>query len=109
MIRNLRNVASSIAKLKCNRIKLHDRTFLVNRVCTIQPHRSKKDDSTLSSLFKPVPVKPTQDDINVGAELTGTALDKAELLKVLNKFSQRREIRLLCTENGLDREWQPES
>ncbi|XP_055692792.1 ATP-dependent RNA helicase SUV3 homolog, mitochondrial [Lutzomyia longipalpis] len=66
--------------------------------------RGKKDDSSsanLSSLFKPVPVKSNPDDINIGAELTGT-LDKAELLKVLNKFSQKREIKMLCTENGLD-------
>lgn len=63
--------------------------------------RGKKDDSTLSALFKPVPVKPSPDDINIGAELTGS-LDKAELLKILNKFTQRREIKLLCIENGLD-------
>ncbi|XP_059620953.1 ATP-dependent RNA helicase SUV3 homolog, mitochondrial [Phlebotomus argentipes] len=65
--------------------------------------RGKKDESSsnLSALFKPVPVKSNPDDINIGAELTGN-LDKAELLKVLNKFSQKREIKMLCTENGLD-------
>lgn len=64
--------------------------------------RSKKDDFNLSSLFKPVSIKANPDDINIGAELTGT-LDKGELVKVLNKFSNQREIRTLCMENGLDR------
>lgn len=70
-----------------------------------QQHRGKKDDSSssISSLFIPVPVKakPNPDDINVGAELTGT-LNKADLLKVLNKFYQRKEIKQLLEENGLD-------
>nr|CAD7443941.1 unnamed protein product [Timema bartmani] len=63
--------------------------------------RGKKDDPSLSSLFIPVPVKPNPDDINVGAELTGT-LNKADLLKLLNKFYQKREVKLLSMENGLD-------
>ena len=62
----------------------------------------KKDDGNLSSLFIPVPVTPSPDDINVGAELTG-ALNKSDLLKVLNKFYQKKEIKLLALENGLDR------
>lgn len=66
--------------------------------------RGKKDDSSsISQLITPVPIKPSSDDINVGAELTGT-LDKGELLKVLNKFTQRKEIRSVCMENGLDGE-----
>lgn len=64
--------------------------------------RTKKDDT---SLFKPVPIKLSQDDINVGAELTGMSLDKSELLRILSKFSQKREVRLLCFENGMDREF----
>lgn len=64
--------------------------------------RGKKDDSgNISQLVSPVPIKPSADDINVGLELTGT-LDKGELLKVLNKFTQRKEIRSICMENGLD-------
>jgi hypothetical protein len=61
----------------------------------------RKDDANISSLFIPVPVKPNPDDINVGAELTG-ALNKSDLLKVLNKFYQRKEIKLLALESGLD-------
>ncbi|GLV44426.1 Suv3 helicase [Carabus blaptoides fortunei] len=64
--------------------------------------RGKKDDSSnLSSLFVPIPVKPSPDDINVGAELTGT-LNKSDLLKVISKFYQKKEIKALLVENGLD-------
>lgn len=66
-----------------------------------QQYRGKKDEANLSALFKPVPVKSNPDDISVGAELTGK-LDKGELLKVLNRFTQKRETKLLCMENGLD-------
>lgn len=68
-----------------------------------QQCRGKKDDAGVSSLFIPVPVKakPNPDDINVGAELTGS-LNKADLLKVLNKFYQQKEIKQLLVENGLD-------
>lgn len=63
--------------------------------------RGKKDDSSISSLFIPVPIKPNPDDINVGAELTGS-LNKADLLKVLNKFYSKKEIKQLLLESGLD-------
>lgn len=62
--------------------------------------RFKKDDN-LSTLFVPVPVKPSPDDINVGAELTGR-LNKGDLLKILNRFYQKPEIKQLALENGLD-------
>jgi len=52
-------------------------------------------------LFVPVPVKPNPDDINVGAELTGR-LNKGDLLKILNRFYQKPEIKQLALENGLD-------
>lgn len=63
--------------------------------------RRKKDDIPLSTLFVPVAVKPNPDDINVGAELVGS-LNKADLLRVLNKFYQRKEIKALGAEHGLD-------
>lgn len=65
--------------------------------------RTKKDDNSFTTLFKPVSLKKSSDDINIGAELTGK-LNKSELLKILNKFSQKKEIKLLCLENGLDSE-----
>lgn len=74
----------------------------IRPVCGVHQVRGKKDDTTnLSTLFKPVQINPNPDDINVGAELTGK-LDKGEVLKVLNKFTQRKEIKMLCQENGLD-------
>uniref|UniRef100_A0A6M2DHU9 ATP-dependent RNA helicase SUV3 homolog, mitochondrial n=1 Tax=Xenopsylla cheopis TaxID=163159 RepID=A0A6M2DHU9_XENCH len=75
--------------------------FLQTVDFTLLTNRGKKDDSNLSSLFVPVPIKPNPDDINIGAELSGQ-LNKADLLKVLNKFYQRKEIKQLCLENGLD-------
>lgn len=68
--------------------------------------RGKKDEANLSALFKPVPVKPSPGDADaaVGAELCGQ-LDKGELLKLLNRFTQKRETKVLCQENGLDSEY----
>ncbi|CAG5009895.1 unnamed protein product [Parnassius apollo] len=63
--------------------------------------RTKKYDKGPSALFTPVPVKPNPDDINIGEEFTGR-LKKQDLLKILNKFYQKPEVRLLASENGLD-------
>ncbi|KAG4074023.1 hypothetical protein HA402_014228 [Bradysia odoriphaga] len=63
--------------------------------------RGKKDDSKVSALFKPVPVQSNRDDIDIGAELTGK-LDKGELLKILNAFTQKPEIKRICADQGLD-------
>jgi hypothetical protein len=76
---------------------------LCNRQCISDlPRRFKKTDkSNVSSFFVPVPVKTSPDDINVGVELSGR-LKKQDLLRVLTKFYQKPEIRLLCAESGLD-------
>ena len=64
--------------------------------------RTKKHDkSAPSALFIPVPVKPNPDDINIGAEMTGR-IKKQDLLKILNKFYQKPEVRTLASDNGLD-------
>lgn len=63
--------------------------------------RDKKVGTNISALFVPGPVQSTASEENVGAELVGT-LNKADVLKVLNKFYQRPEIKQLCTDNGLD-------
>lgn len=55
----------------------------------------------LAPLFKPVPVFPNPDDINMGEEIAGK-INKHALLKVLNKFHQGQEIRELAKEHGLD-------
>ncbi|KAJ8724894.1 hypothetical protein PYW07_015852 [Mythimna separata] len=64
--------------------------------------RTKKHDKSVpAALFVPVPVKPNPDDINIGAEFTGR-LKKQDLLKILNKFYQKPEVRELASSNGLD-------
>ncbi|KAH8311076.1 hypothetical protein KR044_004131 [Drosophila immigrans] len=63
--------------------------------------RNRKHETNVSALFKPVQVPANAEDEDVGSELVGK-LEKSELLKILNKFAQRREIKALCTENGLD-------
>ncbi|GLH11315.1 hypothetical protein R5R35_001449 [Gryllus longicercus] len=73
----------------------------VPRIANCRFYRGRKDDINASSLFIPVPVKPNPDDADIGAELTGK-LDKAELLKVLNKFFQSKQIKSVSLENGLD-------
>lgn len=80
-----------------NKLQTRTSTFFPQHV------RGKRDDtSNISSLFVPVPVKSNSDDINVGAELTGT-LNKIDLLKVVSKFYQKKEIKSLLVDNGLDR------
>lgn len=99
----LKTLCALTQNLNISRQKLVSENFK----CAVyfQQLRGKKDDSSnsISSLFIPVPVKakPNPDDINVGAELTGT-LNKADLLKVLNKFYQQKEVKVLLEENGLD-------
>ncbi|KAH0950142.1 hypothetical protein HN011_000369 [Eciton burchellii] len=70
----------------------------------LQQCRGKKSDSSNISepLFQPIPIKPNPDDINVGAELTGSIIKKKDLLKVLNSFMQKNEIKKLAEEYGLD-------
>ncbi|CAG9835669.1 unnamed protein product [Diabrotica balteata] len=94
----VRNLCATVRGLKLSKLfKDNDAKCVVGYLQT----RHKKDDSSLSSLFVPVQIKPSADDINVGAELTGT-LNKTDLLKVLNKFFQKKEIKALLVDNGLD-------
>ncbi|XP_012220462.1 ATP-dependent RNA helicase SUV3 homolog, mitochondrial [Linepithema humile] len=95
--------------------QLMQRSTLLASVCrstifgtsftNIQPCRGKKNDSNSNlpeSLFHPVPIKPNPDDINIGAELTGSVINKRDLLKILNSFTQKSEIKELAQEYGLD-------
>ncbi|XP_028049728.2 ATP-dependent RNA helicase SUV3 homolog, mitochondrial [Monomorium pharaonis] len=80
------------------------RSFPVLGTSYVQQRRGKKSDSNTNlpeSLFHPVPIKPNPDDINVGAELTGSLLKKTDLLKILNTFSQKTEIKELAQQYGL--------
>lgn len=97
--KKLRSLCRALQNLQQCRSKLIDNS--VKYGVTFFQVRGKKNDSTLSSLFVPVQIKANSDDINVGAELTGS-LNKADLLKVLNKFYQNKEIKQLLVDNGLD-------
>lgn len=79
---------------------LNQSVDIAQRCCQFQT-RGAANDATLTSLFKPVPVKANPDNINVGLELTGQ-INKADLLKVINKLTQSKQIKTLCKENGLD-------
>ncbi|XP_047363654.1 ATP-dependent RNA helicase SUV3 homolog, mitochondrial isoform X1 [Vespa velutina] len=63
--------------------------------------KNNAEDININTLFRPVPVKSNSDDINIGSELTGN-LNKTDLLIVLNKFIEAREIKSLAMECGLD-------
>lgn len=70
----------------------------------IEHCRGKKTgdgNESYTSLFKPVPLKQTSDDINVGAELSGT-LSKTEVQKILEKFRLQKDVETLSLEYGLD-------
>ncbi|CAK1551655.1 unnamed protein product [Leptosia nina] len=67
----------------------------------VSKRTKKHDKGGPSALFVPVPVKPNPDDINIGEEFTGR-LKKQDLLKILNKFYQKAEVRVLASENGID-------
>lgn len=67
--------------------------------------RGKQDNTNdepfkVSRLFEPTPAKEGG-DTESAIELTGR-LNTSDILKVLNKFSQKKETRNLCTEYGLD-------
>jgi len=64
--------------------------------------RSKVNDADLYTLFKPVLVKPNQDDINIGSELTGNKLNKNDVVRVLNSFYKSPDVKVILSENGLD-------
>lgn len=68
---------------------------------TLLSRKKQEANVNVSALFKPVQVQANADSEDVGSELVGK-LEKSELLKILNKFTQRREIKSLCSENGLD-------
>lgn len=103
MLRNVRLIASSLSESNVTRITALNRRFLpLNHF--IQKRLKKTNPANVSSLFKPLEVKISNDEDNVGAEITGAKVDKNDIARILNKFVQLREIRMLCLENGLDGE-----
>lgn len=102
MLRNARYIASSLSELNATRVtSINRRILLFNRLLQV---RTKKTNQSVSSLFKPLEVKRSNDEENVGAEITGAKIDKNDISRILNRFVQMREVRMLCLENGLDGE-----
>lgn len=67
--------------------------------------RGKQDNTgdepfKVSRLFEPTQAKESS-DTEFGIELTGR-INKSDILKVLNKFSQKKDTKSLCLECGLD-------
>ena len=71
-------------------------------VTLISSYSSSSKDR-LSSLIRPIEVKPVKnpDEINVGVELSGSVA-KEDVLRVLNQFLRRGEVKELSAEAGLD-------
>ena len=63
--------------------------------------QSSSSSPPLNQLFKPVAVLPNPDDMNLGEELSGK-INKQALLRQLNKFYLRAEVKALSREHGLD-------
>lgn len=114
MIKNISRLTKSCAVrnsvfTKCERKKIHvlcTNSILHNTPSSSLFHhvvkRTKKNDkSNVSALFTPVPVMNNMDDINVGVELVGQ-LRKQDLIRVLNSFYHKPEVKLLSAESGLD-------
>jgi hypothetical protein len=59
------------------------------------------ESKDINQLFKPVTVVPNADDINLGEEMAGK-ISKQSLLKKLNHFYLRKEVKILAKEHGLD-------
>ncbi|XP_054009082.1 ATP-dependent RNA helicase SUV3 homolog, mitochondrial [Hylaeus anthracinus] len=64
--------------------------------------KSDKSNLSISSLFRPVPVKTDPNDLNVGAELTGF-LKKTDIIKVLSTFGHKESVKDLALKYGLDK------
>lgn len=96
-------------RLLCNRVYVRN---LLNNCesissCIGKPYiaRGKQNDSNdenfkISRLFEPAPVQQSLDS-HIGLELTGK-IEKADILRAINKFSQKKENIELCKEHGMD-------
>ena len=62
---------------------------------------SANPSANLNQLFKPVPVLPNPDDMNLGEEIAGK-MNKQALLKTLNALYLSKSIKELSKEHGMD-------
>lgn len=78
---------------------------ILGLACKLYFARGKQNDTNdepfkVSKLFQPGAAK-IGSDTELGVELTGK-IDKSDILRVLNKFTQKQTNRDLCKEYGLD-------
>lgn len=76
---------------------------VVNSVRYRSTKKKKLSKKDLNSIVVPVQIAPESnpDGIDAGSDLAG-AIDKTELINVLNEFSRGQEIRILSAQHGLD-------
>lgn len=67
----------------------------------IKTKNNLKVKESISSLFKPVPVKQDSNDANIGVELTGD-LNKRKIVQILCDFAKKEVIKELSIKYGLD-------
>lgn len=67
----------------------------------IKTRNNLKVKESISSLFKPVPVKQDSNDANIGVELTGD-LSKRKIVQILCDFAKKEVIKELSIKYGLD-------
>lgn len=97
--------------LRCNHVfgYLPELT-ICKKFCEKQPTpgkiicRLKSKNNNIHPFLTPVPVETRPSEENVGAEFTGE-INKSELIKILNAFYQKKELKILAAEHGLDGKW----
>lgn len=85
------------------KLTAQDVNLTKNLRCLTCTSQSKQKDKSSSVLFTPIPIKVNNDELPTGEELTGK-LDKVQLVKVINAFYRKPELKLLTEENDLDGE-----
>ncbi|KAK6644605.1 hypothetical protein RUM43_000872 [Polyplax serrata] len=83
------------------KLTAQDVNLTKNLRCLTCTSQSKQKDKSSSVLFTPIPIKVNNDELPTGEELTGK-LDKVQLVKVINAFYRKPELKLLTEENDLD-------
>ncbi|KAG6798484.1 ATP-dependent RNA helicase SUV3, mitochondrial [Apis mellifera caucasica] len=88
-------IVSSLLRQLCSKTNFRKKTYLK------KTQNNLKIKESVSSLFKPVPVKEDSNDANVGAELTGV-LNKRKIVQILCDFATKEVIKELSIKYGLD-------
>lgn len=81
-------------------------TYSFNKLNLVKNQiRTKTDQSKsdLSSYSAPLNIKKNdKEDFNEGEEIVGKKLNPVKITKVINDFYQRKSVRTICQQNGID-------